>query len=801
VRFQFGDFSLDEEQVVLTGPDGPIHVEPQVFDLLRHLIVNHERVVSKHELLDSIWGHRFVTESTLTSRVKAARRAVGDDGKAQQVIKTVHARGYRFVADVRTDAHRDQRGLPRLRNAPIGRDADIRTVIELLRDAPLATITGSGGIGKTTVALAVAAQLQASQAEGAVFVDLSPLPPQADVTRAVAEAAGVEGTAAESIERLAEHLASRPLLLVLDNCEHVLGGAAELVDRMLAQGETGRILATSREPLGVAGEHLWPLGPLHGAGPALFVQRARAAEPRVHWDPTDPAVIELCRRLDDVPLALELAAGQLRRFDLSELTRRLDDRLVLQWGTAASEAQRHATMETAIDWSYRILDPVEQILLRHLSVSPSSFDVDAVEGSAPPLEGASPLEVFGQLVDKSLVVRLPGTGRYRLLETIRAFSRERLEEADDAGAALERHRAQVRDRVSAASRLDRWMSGRLGAVRRADLDNARQAFRLSLATGDVEAAVEIAVSASFLWRNAMGCSEGDGWVASLEGLPLAPRDRLWVHVLRSDIGQGRGNPRQMFSAGAADTAEAPEDPDGLCLAAHYGALAHLTDADHAKDSLATAVDLAHRSGDARLVVLMQTYLVVADLTAGEHTGAHAALDRLDRMASEDGYDRFILHWAGWMLGLAEQQPAVARRWMDQQQDYLDRTGIVETWLTSFSTAMCDVLDGCDVQTALERTLGLAEREGYHAEADCVLVLAYAEICGGRFDAAAELVGTAMQGRFNATAHHVMYRAVLDHALRERLEPAALAEALERGRGRTALEALAAYGVTGRGPAR
>ncbi len=343
------------------------------------------------------------------------------------------------------------------------------------------TITGSGGIGKTTVAVAVAGRLHADYADGVVFVDLSPVPPQADVTRAVAEAAGVEGAASETIERVADLLANRPVLLVLDNCEHVLERAAALVDRMLENGDAAHVLATSREPLGVVGEHVWPLGPLHDAGPALFVERARAAEPRVQWDPADPAVVELCRRLDDVPLALELAAGQLRRFDLDELNRRLDDRLALLWGSAAVDAPRHATMETAIDWSYRLLDANEQCLLRHLSVFPSSFDVDAVEASAPPLPNTAAVTVFGQLVDKSLVVRLPGSGRYRLLETIRVFGRDRLDEAGETAPAFERHRRHVRERIGSSSRLDRWLSARLGAQYRTDLEDARQAFRLSLA--------------------------------------------------------------------------------------------------------------------------------------------------------------------------------------------------------------------------------------------------------------------------------------------------------------------------------
>jgi predicted ATPase len=796
VRFQFGEFQLDDKRFTLSGPTGSVHVEPQVFELLHHLIINHDRVVPKEELLDTIWGDRFVSESALTSRVKAARRAVGDDGKAQGVIKTVHARGYQFVAELRTDVGAVRRTLPRLRNVPIGRDDDIASVVRRLREAAVVTITGTGGIGKTTVALAVAAGTHGEYSDGVVFVDLSPVPPQADVTRAVAEAAGVEGAAAETIERVAEYLATRPVLFVLDNCEHVLERSAELVDRMLEYGGTAHILATSRAPLGVAGEHVWPLSPLHDVGPALFVERARAAEPRVEWDAADPAVIALCRRLDDVPLAIELAAGQLRRFDLDELNRRLDDQLALLSGRATVEAPRHATMETTIDWSYRLLDPDEQCLLRHLSVFPSSFDVRAVEASAPSLSATTSIEALGQLVDKSLVVRVPGAGRYRLLETIRVFARDRLEDSGEDAAAVERHRRQVRERIGSASRLDRWLSARLGAEFRTDLENARQAFRTSVQRGAVDDAVEIAIGGSFLWRNAIGCVEGDAWTAELLALELSPQDQLWVHTLRADVGQGRGDHRQMFGVASLgeDLIDRGEDPAGACLAMHYGALAHLTDPERATSRLGAALELAHQSGDIRLVTLIEAFIAAADLAAGRHDQARDAVTRLERVASEDGYDRFILHWVGWMLALAERDAGAARRWMILQQDFLDRTGIVETWITSFSTAMCDAVDGLDVGGSLARSLALADREGYDADADGVLVLAYAEMCAGRFEVAGELVGTALHGRFNATAHYVLYRVVLEPLLRQELEPAVMTEAMARGRCLSATEVLADRGV-------
>jgi predicted ATPase/DNA-binding winged helix-turn-helix (wHTH) protein len=801
VRYRFGAFVLDDKRFALTGPDGPVHVEPQVFELLHHLIRNHDRVVTKEELLDEIWGDRFVSESALTSRVKAARRAVGDDGQAQHVIKTVHGRGYQFVVPLRADAGSGstRAALPRLRNVPIGRDVDIARVAERVGDAPMVTITGSGGIGKTTVALAVAERLQDEYADGAVFVDLSPVPPGADVTRAVAEAAGVEGAASETIERVASHLAHRPVLLVMDNCEHVLERSSELVDRMLQQGGTAHVLATSREPLAVGGEHVWPLGPLHEDGPALFVERARAAEPRVAWDPADPAVTELCRRLDGVPLAIELAAGQLRRFDLAELTRHLDDRLAMLAGRTAGGTPRHGTMETAIDWSYRLLDGDEQRLLRQLSVFPASFDLRAVEASAPPLERTDPVTAFGQLVDKSLVVRQPGSGRYRLLETIRMFARDRLGECGEAASAFERHRALVRDRVAASTRLDRWLSGRLAAAFRADLEDARQAFRLSIAQGQARDALEVAIGASFLWRNSLGCTEGDAWTEELLGLDLSLEDTMWAHILRADVGEGRGDHRQMFGA-AADAAGLigrADDPAGACVASHFAALAHLTDPEPARAHLAGTLDLARRSDDARLVTLIEVFQAVAAIGAGrpeDDEEARATLTRLRGASSQDGYDSFILHWAGWMLALAEQDAVAARAWMEQQQDFLDRTGIVETWITSFSTVMCEVVEGVDVRPGLARTLALADREGYRADADCVLVLAFAELCADRTEAAAALVGTAMHGRFNATAHYVLYRNVLDRSLRQRLEPRALAAATAQGRDRSAEEALAAYGV-------
>lgn len=796
VLFRFGEFQLDDQRLTLAGPEGSIHLEPQVFGVLHYLIRNRDRVVSKEELFDGVWGNRFVSDSALTSRVKAARRAVGDDGQVQRVIQTVHGRGYRFVAEVRVaspDSHRD---LAPLRHRLIGRSEDIKGVIELVRDAALVTVTGPGGMGKTTLALAVAHQLQPEFIDGVVFVDLAPVPPDADVTRAVADAAGLEGQPSRSVESVADHLAARPVLLVLDNCEHVLGRTAELVHRMLGRGGAARILTTSREPLRVVGEHVWPLGPLVDTGPHLFVERARAADPRVLWVPGDPAVVELCRRLDNLPLALELAAGQLRRFDLAELSARLESRLTLLSQRAVGDSQRHATMEATIAWSYQLLDPTEQRLLRELSVFPASFDLAAVEASASPLPDSTIADVLGELVDKSLVVRQPGAPRYRLLETIRVFARDHLDRAGETEAAFERHRRSVRRRVGSASRLDRWFSARLAAEFRRDLGNARQAFRLSVDGGHPDDAIEIATGASFLWRNSLGCTEGDEWVKDLLKLELSRPDRLWVHLLGADVGIGRGDYRQMAEAAASAQrlVGAAGDPISAGLAAIYLVLVHLTDPGQAQQHLAAALERAEAAADPRLVALAKAFHNVTTIAAGERDRAREALSVLEQETSADGYDRFITHWAGWILGLVERDATATRRWMTIQEEFLDRTGIVETWLSAFSSALSRVVEGGEVSELLARPLALADREGYRAEADCVLVLAYAELCAGRFEAAAELMGTAVHDRFNTTGHYVFYRVVLESEVRRQLPAQVFSDAMARGRRRDAAEVLADYGV-------
>ena len=254
---------------------------------------------------------------------------------------------------------------------------------------------------------------------------------------------------------------------------------------------------------------------------------------------------------------------------------------------------------------------------------------------------------------------------------------------------------------------------------------------------------------------------------------------------------------------AADAALATgggTDGPAATIAAHYRSLMFVTDPDRARSAVEAVLAEA---GDPRLADLLRAFLVVADLAvlaAGRPVDIDDVgrrLARLEADTSEDGYERFILHWVGWMVGLARQDGTAVRRWFAAQRDYLDRTGIGDTWITSYSSALGDAVDGDDITVDLRRAYALAEQEGYRVEGDCLLALAYSLACQGDPARAAELLGTSIAGRFNATAHFVLYRVVIDPVIRRALPAEAFDAAVQRGRGEDAVAVLAGFGI---GPA-
>ena len=677
--------------------------------------------------------------------------------------------------------------VPALRTPLIGRDTDVAAIVRRVRSDRLTTLVGPGGVGKTSIALAVAHAHADQWRDGVVFVDLVPARDAGDVLRAVADALGVDGAVSSSSSELGRHLAGLSTLIVIDNCEHVVDPVARFVHAAFAHGGNWHVLGTSREPLGLTGEHLVPIEPLDEAAAALFVERARQSEPRVAWDVSDPRITDLCARLDGLPLALELAAGQLRRWSLDELGRRLVERgqRGLQERIARGES-RHRSMDTAIGWSYGLLDDSEQRVLRHLGVFPSWFDLAAAESLDPLLDDLDVGGVLGGLVDKSLVVHAPDDDRYRLLETVKAFALERLDEHGEREAAFEHHRRWIVDRATSESRVERWFSGRLAADRRGEIHHVRQAFWASMDAALYSDAVDLATSRSFLWRNAVGCAEGHRWLDALADPHLDDADAVWMWLLRSDIALGDGDFETMFVAARQSMQVDPRvDPEAHALALHFLALADLLDPARVDQVL---TDVRAAAPNERTRALVDAYFIVA------HAGRLSAdeLDRrtreLDRRCSSDGYERFIFNWAVWMHGLALRDGGLARRGIDRQYEFLRHTGLTETWLTAYSLAVTHMIDGMiDGGTGREElahALTLAGHEGYRIEGDCVLALAYAEVCCDRPVEAAELLGLARTCGFNATAHHVLHGVVVGPLVQRALDPVDYRAAVERGRQRS-----------------
>lgn len=334
--------------------------------------------------------------------------------------------------------------LPSARTSFIGRANELNATLSELADPGLVTLTGAGGTGKTRLAIEAAREIRGSM-DGAWFVDLQSVTEPGQVLDAAASALAVldVGQPSGALDRLWDRIGDRPCLIVLDNCEHVLPGAAQLVDRLLDRCPALRILATSRDLLGVPDERARRVPPLDAdSGVSLFIDRA--ARLASHFDPDDDErrqIDRICRRLDGIPLAIELAAARIRHMSVADLAERIEDVFQIVVGNQGRELQRHQTLQALVDWSYDLLSPDEQIVFRRLSVLTGGFSISAAEAVAEgdPL-GAPVAETVFRLVDRSLVDH-DGAGRYRQLETLRAYGRTKLQQTGELDLVRDRHMA------------------------------------------------------------------------------------------------------------------------------------------------------------------------------------------------------------------------------------------------------------------------------------------------------------------------------------------------------------------------
>jgi predicted ATPase/class 3 adenylate cyclase len=432
--------------------------------------------------------------------------------------------------------------LPNLRMPFVGREADLEAVGRMLAEARLITVVGPGGAGKTRLAVEAAARLAARFPGGVHLCDLSTQTDPGLVEVAISEAFGIRDSVSDDrIEEVVKLVEEKPALLVLDSCEHLIEGVAAAADAILAVSPTLRILATSREPLGVDGEHLWRLGSLEVPGRdadlqsirqsdavVLFEGRARLMQPTFAVTAANAdAVADICRQLDGLPLALELAAAQTGSLSPSAIAERLTGSLQTLTGASDRRSSRHRTLDATVDWSYQLLDEDARRLMRSLSVFANGFTIEAARSVS---DADDPVAVLARLVDKSLVIWDPDAARYRMLEPIRAFARARLEDAGEADAAAARHLAWCASLADSLRNHSRGPRQDPYDLFSRELDN----FRVAL-----------------VWAASHSSADGTRLAGAVEAKGAAPPVSLpaWELVVRAD--------REYFGRVEADDVEFP----------------------------------------------------------------------------------------------------------------------------------------------------------------------------------------------------------------------------------------------------
>jgi len=542
--YVFGPHCLTVSRRRLERDGSPVKLGAREMDLLIHLVEHAGEVLSKEDLIAVAWPGRVVEEANLRVQLAALRRTLGGDDTDSRFIVNVPMRGYSFTGHVSKTSSPDHAIAPAAHGEPvackplpmrltrlIGRDDAMHAIADSVRAHRLVTVVGPGGIGKTSIALACADRLLPHYREGARFVDLASVAGEGRVASAVAAATGNAALSDGTLTDLVAGVASKRLLLVLDNCEHVVGAVAELVEAVMAGAPNVAVLATSREPLRAFGEwvhrlHPLPLPPadtpmplseaIRYPGVELFVERALATDDALVFQDADvPLIVRLCRRIDGVPLAIELAAARIRTFGLSNLVERLAQRFDVLSGGRRTALARHQALGATLDWSYALLGDDEQHLLRGLSIFREHFSLDSALCVAAD-DMPNGLEALSNLVDKSLVTidNDAEDASYRLLETTRAYATAKLATSGELQATAKRHALHFCDLLQLANRsLPHQAPVEWRAQHGRKIDDVRAALDWACSEdGDPAIATRLAALSAPLWSHLGLLGESIGYL-------------------------------------------------------------------------------------------------------------------------------------------------------------------------------------------------------------------------------------------------------------------------------------------------
>lgn len=713
----FGPFRLIVNERLLTKAGLPVDVGARALDILIALVTTPNQVINKKNLMSRVWPDVVVEEASLRFHMANLRKALGDGKNGARYITTVSGRGYCFVAPVtRTRPERaaaapfPHANLPPRLGRMIGRDEDMLKLSAQLIDSRFVTIVGPGGVGKTTVAVAVAHHLAEAFAGSVLFVDFGMVRDPRLAATSINPLLGLSVQSEDPTPALVQFLKDRRVLLILDTCEHLVEAIAAMAATITAGAPEVHILATSREALRIRGEHVYRLDalayPPDAAGltaaalqqyPAtqLFVERAMAGGARLDVNDAEAGIVSrICRKLDGVALAIELAARRVESHGLEETAALLDQRLTLLWQGLRTAPPRQKTLQATLDWSYELLSDLERAVLRRLAVFVGQFTLDAALEvvTSPPLDRAAVFGAIDSLVEKSMVAAAPfgAMMRYRLLDVTRAYTLELSAIDAELAPIAGRHAAYYQRWLEQTA--NEWPSLSTGMERApylAAFANVRAALAWCFSeNGDASIGIGLAAAAAPVARAMALMPECRSWSErALQALGESTRGGSEEMQLQAALGLSL-----MFTQGHCDAALAALNRsldiaqtrgDHLNEVRLLGALHyyHLRSGAF-RDCLRYArrcSEIAATLGDQDATMLARTLLGISFCILGDLAGARAELDAA-LSAGTPPADRKIyfgfdhLSWAGiarlttlWVQGYpAQARMAIHRAFQEAE---------------------------------------------------------------------------------------------------------------------------------------